>query len=82
MLSETEPLLSEHSNSLSNNNQCKTSHHLVKLFWLILNLELAVALTSFAYGLHGIIVTNLYIEKACRWNHEIGKMKNLVAFTG
>lgn len=69
MSSETEALLGGHARTQClNSNRSDFNQNFKKWFHVIFNLELAMALHAFAYGIHGVIVTNLYIEKACRVN--------------
>ena len=70
MSSETEALLGGHARTQClNSNRSDFNQNFKKWFHVIFNLELAMALHAFAYGIHGVIVTNLYIEKACRYLH-------------
>ena len=65
MSSETEPLLREDNTTQYSHTQ-STHQRLRQWCYIIFNLELAMALHSFAFGINGVIVTNLYIQKACR----------------
>jgi len=70
MSTEQEPLLGrvscrdpgEARRGSNSNNKFK------KWFRVVFNLELAMALHAFSHSINGVIVTNLYIEKACRVN--------------
>ena len=65
MNSENEPLLRR--NTQPHQYETRASQYYKKWIHVIFNLELAMALHSFSHGIHGVIVTNLYIEKACRY---------------
>ena len=70
MSSESEPLLGGQAEATcTQSGRSYLNQNVKKWFRVIFNLELAMALHSFAYGIHGVIVTNLYIEKACRYVH-------------
>ena len=61
---DLEPEFSNDSESLI--TQTSFRRKLVNLVQIICRVEIVAFIQAFAYGLHGVIRTNLIIEKMCR----------------